>query len=41
MPDETQERLINWGFAICDAAMRRWVAPELPAPTAFPYPQGV
>ncbi|MDR2872007.1 MAG: patatin-like phospholipase family protein [Xanthomonadaceae bacterium] len=41
MPDETQERLINWGYAICDAAIRRWVAPELPAPKGFPYPRGV
>lgn len=33
-----QERLINWGYAICDAAMRRWVAPEAKAPAGFPYP---
>jgi NTE family protein len=33
-----QERLINWGYAICDIAMRRWVAPEATAPGAFPYP---
>jgi NTE family protein len=41
MPVEIQERLINWGYAICDAAMRRWVDPNLPAPTAFPYVRGV
>ena len=41
MPDETQERLINWGYAICDAALRRWVDPGLPAPPDFPYPRGV
>ncbi len=41
MPEETQERLINWGYAICDAGMRRWVDPQLPAPTAFPYSRGV
>jgi NTE family protein len=41
MPDELQERLINWGYAVCDAAMRRWVDPTLPAPTAFPYARGV
>jgi NTE family protein len=34
----TQEGLIDWGFAICDTAMRRWVEPELPAPTSLPYP---
>jgi NTE family protein len=33
-----QERLINWGYAICDAAMRRYVDPGLPAPDEFPYP---
>jgi NTE family protein len=34
----TQEGLIDWGYAICDTAMRRWVDPELPAPTSLPYP---
>jgi NTE family protein len=33
-----QERLINWGYAICDAAMRRWVEPTAGAPARFPYP---
>jgi NTE family protein len=33
-----QERLINWGYAICDAAIRKWVEPELSAPEGFPYP---
>jgi NTE family protein len=33
-----QERLINWGYAICDAAMRRWVDSSAPKPTGFPYP---
>jgi NTE family protein len=41
MPDETQERLINWGYAICDIALRRWVDPNLPAATQFPYTRGV
>jgi NTE family protein len=41
MPDVTQERLINWGYAICDAAMRRWVDATIPPPTKFPYPRGV
>lgn len=41
MHDDIQERLVNWGYAICDAAVRRWVDLELPAPTAFPYPGGV
>jgi NTE family protein len=33
-----QERLINWGYAICDAAMRGRVDASLPRPDAFPYP---
>jgi NTE family protein len=33
-----QERLINWGYAICDIGMRRWVRPAAPPPTDFPYP---
>jgi len=36
--DETlQERLINWGYAICDIAMRRWVIPDAEPPSDFPY----
>jgi NTE family protein len=34
---ELQERLINWGYAVCDAAMRKH-DPKLRAPAAFPYP---
>lgn len=34
----TQEQLVDWGYAICDTAMRRWVDPALPAPIALPYP---
>jgi NTE family protein len=33
-----QERLINWGYAICDAAMRKWVDSTLGKPIHFPYP---
>jgi NTE family protein len=36
--DVTQKRLINWGYAICDAAMRAHVVPAAPAPATFPYP---
>ncbi|HYP21062.1 MAG TPA: patatin-like phospholipase family protein [Chloroflexia bacterium] len=35
----TQERLINWGYAICDAAIRGYVDKTLPAPAGFPYPK--
>ena len=34
-----QEQLINWGYAVCDAAMRKHVDPSLPAPADFPYPE--
>jgi NTE family protein len=39
---EQQERLINWGYAICDTALRRHFIPRpaLPAPQ-FPYATGV
>jgi NTE family protein len=33
-----QERLINWGYAVCDAAMRKHVDDSLPKPDGFPYP---
>ena len=32
-----QEQLINWGYASCDAAMRKWVDSTLPKPDGFPY----
>jgi NTE family protein len=38
LDDSTQERLINWGYAICDAAMRRWVERAAAPPAGFPYP---
>lgn len=33
-----QERLINWGYAVCDAAMRRHVEKAASRPAGFPYP---
>jgi len=38
MPPELQERLINWGYAVTDAALRAHVDTTLTAPTGFPYP---
>lgn len=38
LESELQERLINWGYAVCDAALRKHVDPTLPAPDSFPYP---
>jgi NTE family protein len=31
-------RLINWGYASADAAVRSYVEPSLPAPDGFPHP---
>ncbi|WP_410601611.1 patatin-like phospholipase family protein [Amycolatopsis sp. lyj-90] len=38
LPEVLQERLINWGYAACDAGMRKWVEPEAAAPAGFPFP---
>jgi NTE family protein len=43
LDDPTQERLINWGYAVCDAAVRahcRTLVPKV-AMGIFPYPRGV
>jgi NTE family protein len=32
-----QEQLIDWGYAVADAAMRRWVLKDAPAPAQSPY----
>jgi NTE family protein len=34
-----QERIINWGYAVCDAALRKHVEPLLKKPLDFPYPE--
>jgi NTE family protein len=38
LDDQLQERLINWGYAVCDAALRRHVDPNIGRPGDFPYP---
>ena len=38
LDNTTQERLINWGYAVCDAALRAHVDPTIQKATAFPYP---
>lgn len=38
LDDTSQERLINWGYAVCDAALRKHVEPTLPKPSTFPFP---
>jgi NTE family protein len=37
LSDVDQERLINWGYAICDTAIRRWVIEDTPR-GQLPYP---
>jgi NTE family protein len=37
LPSPLQEQLINWGYAVCDAALRRDVVLDL-GPGVFPYP---
>jgi NTE family protein len=41
LDDDRQERLINWGYAICDVAIRRYVDDSAPTPPGFPYARGV
>jgi NTE family protein len=38
LDDLVQQRLINWGYAICDAAIRSHVETDAPLPRGFPYP---
>jgi NTE family protein len=38
MEPAVQERLINWGYAICDAGLRKHLEPGLPACAGLPYP---
>jgi NTE family protein len=38
-PALRQEQLINWGYAVCDAAIRMHVQPGVPRPSDFPYPE--
>lgn len=38
MNDRLQERLINWGYAVCDAAIRKYANPAATRPKDFPYP---
>jgi NTE family protein len=37
LDDTVQERLINWGFAVTDAGLRRHVSPGLAKPAQLPY----
>jgi NTE family protein len=35
------DRLVNWGYGVCDAALRRHLDPTIDAPKGHPYPGGV
>lgn len=38
MTDEVQLKLINWGYTICDTAVRKYFDPEAIRPAQIPYP---
>jgi NTE family protein len=38
LDDAVQARLINWGYAVCDAALRKHLDPRIKKPAGFPYP---
>jgi NTE family protein len=37
MPDDLQEQLVNWGYAVCDAGLRSYVDESAPR-GRLPYP---
>lgn len=37
MGEELQQRLVNWAYAICDAAIRKHVNTTGAAPAGFPF----
>jgi NTE family protein len=39
--DEVQERLINWGYAVTDYAIRSHVDARIPVAQDWPYPRGL
>jgi NTE family protein len=39
LPDAHQKGLTNWGYAICDAAVRAHVDRALPPPSGCPFPE--
>jgi NTE family protein len=38
MDSRLQNRLMNWGYAVCDAALRAYYDQTLPAPGTIPFP---
>jgi NTE family protein len=41
MPEADQERLINWGYAVCDYALRSHIDPMITPAREFPYGRGL
>jgi NTE family protein len=41
MADDLQQRLINWGFAVTDAALRAHLDTSIAPAPDFPLPGGV
>ena len=41
MGESLQQRLVNWGYAICDAAIRKHIDPGIAKPQGFPFSVGV
>ena len=39
LPEIKQQQLINWGYAVCDAGLRRHFNKKLSRPKDFPYPE--
>jgi NTE family protein len=39
LPEAVRKRLVNWGYALADAAIRSYVEPSFPLPTGYPYPE--
>jgi NTE family protein len=39
LDDVIQERLVNWGYAVCDAGLRRHLDRDAARPLGFPYPE--
>lgn len=38
LDSSVQDRIINWGYAVCDAALRKYFDATLEPPSGFPFP---
>ncbi len=39
LPEQLQERLVNWGYAVGDAGLRKHLDEDAAPPAGFPYPE--